>query len=42
VARYKWAPPCSHLSVGKAWKIGTKGVPAEIQKLGVDTPKGDD
>jgi len=31
-ARYKLATLCSLLSAGKAWKTGTKGVPAEIQK----------
>ena len=41
-ARYKWAPPCSLLSAGKAWKMGTKGVPAEIQKPEAVTPKTTD
>ena len=41
-ARYKWAPPCSLLSAGKARKMGTKGVPAEIQKPEALTPKTTD
>ena len=31
-AKNKLEPPCSLLSAGKAQKMGTKGVPAEIQK----------
>ena len=38
-AVYKWAPPCSLLSAGKAWKMGTKGIPTEIQKPEAVTPK---
>ena len=38
--RYKLASPYSLLPAGKARKIGTKGVPAEIQKLEAVTPKG--
>ena len=38
-AIYKLAPPCSLLSAGKARKIGTKGVPAEIQKPEAATKK---
>ena len=38
-ARYKLAPPCFLLSADKAQKMGTKGVPAEIQKPEAVTPK---
>ena len=38
-ARYKLAPPCSLLSAGKAWRMGTKGVTAEIQKPEAVTPR---
>ena len=41
-ARHKLVPPCSLLSAGKAWKMGTKGVPAEILKPEDVTPKGAD
>ena len=39
-AKYKLAYPYSLLSAGKAWEIGTKGVPAEIQKPEAVIPKG--
>ena len=38
-ARYKLVPPYSLLSAGKAREMGTKGVPAEIQKPEAVTPK---
>ena len=38
-ARYKLVPPYSLLSAGKARKMGTKGVPAKIQKPEAVTPK---
>ena len=41
-ARYKLVPPCSLLSADEAQKMGTKGVPAEIQKPEAVTPKGAD
>jgi len=37
--RYKLATPYSLLSTGKTREMGTKGVPAEIQKPEVVTPK---
>ena len=40
--RYKWVPPCSLLSADKAQKMGTRRVPAEIQKPEAVTPKGAD
>ena len=39
-ARYKLASPYSLLSAGKAREIGTKGIPAEIQKPETVIPKG--
>ena len=36
---YKLASPYSLLSAGKAREMGTKGVPAEIQKPEAVTPK---
>ena len=41
-ARYKLVPPCSLLSAGNVQKMGTKGVPTEIQKPEAVTPKGAD
>jgi len=41
-ARYKLAPPRYLLSAGKAQKMGTKGVPAEIQKPEAVTAKAAD
>ena len=37
--RYKSVPLYSLLSAGKAREMGTKGVPAEIQKPEAVTPK---
>ena len=38
-AKNKLEPPCSLLSAGKARKMGTNGVPAEIQKPEAVTPR---
>ena len=39
-ARYQLVSPYSLLSSGKAREIGTKGIPAEIQKPETVIPKG--